>query len=191
MYLGAEHINQLRRVAPRPRSSRPFPRTVAAVAAADRADRRLRRPHPRRLRAHADEPRGPAGEATSRSATTSAANFASAHDALDRASSSRSSSSSTCSTSRGARPTPTSSAATSYHNLVASFERVPVAIVYIVANLALGLHLFHGAWSMFQSLGLNNPRSTCWRRYFAIGVRRRSITVGNISVPLAVRSARD
>ena len=31
-----------------------------------------------------------------------------------------------------------------YDNLVASFERWPVALVYVVANIALGIHLFHG-----------------------------------------------
>ena len=44
-----------------------------------------------------------------------------------------------------------------YDNMFDSFERVPVAIVYIVAMLALGFHIFHGAWAMFQSLGVNNP----------------------------------
>ena len=78
----------------------------------------------------------------------------------------------------GHRRTPTSSAATPYDNLIASFERVPVAIVYIVANLALGIHLFHGAWSMFQSLGWNNPRFNVVapllrRSRFAGGDRRR------------------
>src|SRR5215216_960111 len=38
-----------------------------------------------------------------------------------------------------------------YDNLFYSFDRVPVAIVYILAMLALGIHIFHGAWSMFQS----------------------------------------
>ena len=56
-----------------------------------------------------------------------------------------------------------------YRNLVASFERPAVSAIYIVANLALGLHLFHGGWSMFQSLGLNNPRWNSWRRGFAVG----------------------
>ena len=51
-----------------------------------------------------------------------------------------------------------------YRNFVASFSRTPIALVYIVANLALCLHLFHGAWSMFQSLGLNNPKWNKWRR---------------------------
>jgi succinate dehydrogenase / fumarate reductase cytochrome b subunit len=72
-----------------------------------------------------------------------------------------------------------------YDNLFASFERVPVAIAYIVAMLALGIHIFHGAWSMFQSLGLNNPRWNIWRRYFAIAFAV-VITVGNVSMPLLI-----
>ena len=56
-----------------------------------------------------------------------------------------------------------------YRNLVASFERPAVAAIYIVANIALGMHLFHGAWSMFQSLGLNNPKL----ELVAPGLRRR------------------
>ncbi len=54
-----------------------------------------------------------------------------------------------------------------YHNVVQSFQRWPVALVYIAANLALGLHLYHGAWSMFQSLGANSPRINRARRWFA------------------------
>ena len=72
-----------------------------------------------------------------------------------------------------------------YDNLFYSFNRVPVAIAYIVANVALGIHIFHGAWSMFQSLGWNNPRYNRWRRWFAsafAGV----IIVGNVSMPLLI-----
>lgn len=72
-----------------------------------------------------------------------------------------------------------------YENLVASFERVPVAILYIVANLALGVHLWHGAWSLFQSLGLNNPRFNRWRRWFA-GAFSGVIVIANVSFPIAV-----
>ncbi len=72
-----------------------------------------------------------------------------------------------------------------YRNLVASFERPAVSAVYIVANIALGLHLFHGAWSMFQSLGVNNPRWNSWRRGFAAGFAGL-IVVGNLSFPIAV-----
>ena len=73
-----------------------------------------------------------------------------------------------------------------YHNMVASFERVPVAALYVVANLALGLHIYHGAWSMFQSLGINNPRFNPWRRYFAVLVAG-AVTAGNVSFPLMVQ----
>jgi succinate dehydrogenase / fumarate reductase cytochrome b subunit len=72
-----------------------------------------------------------------------------------------------------------------YDNLFATFDRVPVAIAYIVAMLALGIHIFHGAWSMFQSLGINNPRFNIWRRYFAIAFAA-VITIGNISIPLLI-----
>jgi succinate dehydrogenase / fumarate reductase cytochrome b subunit len=72
-----------------------------------------------------------------------------------------------------------------YRNFVATFSRPPVAIIYIVANLALGLHLFHGAWSMFQSLGVNNPRWNSWRRHFAAGFAAL-ITAMNVMFPIAV-----
>jgi succinate dehydrogenase / fumarate reductase cytochrome b subunit len=51
--------------------------------------------------------------------------------------------------------------------------------------VALGLHIFHGAWSMFQSLGLNNPRYNQWRRWFAYAFAG-VITVGNVSMPLLI-----
>jgi succinate dehydrogenase / fumarate reductase, cytochrome b subunit len=72
-----------------------------------------------------------------------------------------------------------------YAMVVASFERIPVALLYIVANLALGVHLFHGVWSLFQSLGWNNPRFNPWRRYFA-GAFAGIVVLGNISFPIAV-----
>lgn len=72
-----------------------------------------------------------------------------------------------------------------HDNLVASFSRVPVAILYIVANLALGLHIYHGAWSMFQSLGVNHPSFNRWRRWFAQGLAA-AIVIANTSFPVAV-----
>jgi succinate dehydrogenase / fumarate reductase cytochrome b subunit len=73
-----------------------------------------------------------------------------------------------------------------YNNLDASLSRIPVAALYIVANLALGFHVFHGAWSLFQSLGINNPRFNPWRRRFAQGFAA-IIVLGNLSFPLAVQ----
>jgi succinate dehydrogenase / fumarate reductase cytochrome b subunit len=72
-----------------------------------------------------------------------------------------------------------------YQNLVASFERWPVAIVYIVANLALGFHIYHGAWSLFQSVGWNNPRFNVWRRYFA-GAFASVVAGANVLFPIMV-----
>jgi len=72
-----------------------------------------------------------------------------------------------------------------YDNVVRSFQRVPVAIFYVVANILLGIHLFHGAWSIFQSLGWNNPRFNTWRRAFATGFAA-VVVLGNVSFPIAV-----
>jgi succinate dehydrogenase / fumarate reductase cytochrome b subunit len=68
-----------------------------------------------------------------------------------------------------------------YHNILESFQRTPVAIAYVVANMALGMHLYHGAWSLFQSMGWFGT----WRRPFAIGFALL-IVMGNVSFPLAV-----
>jgi succinate dehydrogenase / fumarate reductase cytochrome b subunit len=70
-------------------------------------------------------------------------------------------------------------------NFLLTFSRLPVVVLYVVANLALGLHLYHGVWSMFQSLGINSPRFNPWRRYFAIATAY-AITLANISMPISV-----
>ena len=72
-----------------------------------------------------------------------------------------------------------------YHNVVAGFRVWWVALIYIVANLALGLHLYHGVWSMFNSLGWNHPKFNPWRRYFATAFALL-ITVANVSFPVMV-----
>ena len=74
-----------------------------------------------------------------------------------------------------------------YNNLVHSFERPAVALLYIVSMLALGIHIFHGAWSLFQSLGANNPRFNRWRVYFARGFAA-IIVIGNLSFPIMVQA---
>ena len=70
-----------------------------------------------------------------------------------------------------------------YRNIDASLSRVPVAILYIAANIALGVHLFHGMWSLFQSMGWNNPRFNKWRRAVATGLAT-VVVVGNVSFPI-------
>jgi len=58
-----------------------------------------------------------------------------------------------------------------------------VALLYIVANIALGIHLFHGVWSLFQSMGWSNPKFNAWRRHLATGIATL-IVVGNVSFPI-------
>ena len=72
-----------------------------------------------------------------------------------------------------------------YGAVAFSLNRVPVAIFYVLANIALGTHLFHGVWSLFQSLGWNNPRFNKWRRAVATSFAT-IIVVGNVSFPIAV-----
>ena len=77
-----------------------------------------------------------------------------------------------------------------YDNVVTSFSRVPVAALYVVANLALGIHLYHGTWSIFQTVGSMSPRfeplHNPIRKGFAAAFT--IIVVGaNVSFPLAVQ----
>lgn len=75
-----------------------------------------------------------------------------------------------------------------YQNVAYSLERWPVAALYIVANLALGLHLYHGSWSIFQSLGSMsprfNPRHNPLRRGFA-AVFAIVVAGVNVTFPIA------
>ena len=74
-----------------------------------------------------------------------------------------------------------------YHNVDESLSSLPVAILYVVANVVLAVHIFHGAWSMFQTLGINNPRYNAMRRGIAVGLAG-VILVGNLSFPIAVQA---
>jgi succinate dehydrogenase / fumarate reductase, cytochrome b subunit len=51
--------------------------------------------------------------------------------------------------------------------------------------LALALHLYHGVYSMTQSVGLNHPRINAQRRRFA-ALFTAVVVVANISFPIAV-----
>jgi succinate dehydrogenase / fumarate reductase cytochrome b subunit len=71
-----------------------------------------------------------------------------------------------------------------YGSVVYTFDRIPVALFYVIANILLGIHLFHGSWSIFQSMGWNNPRFNKWRRAFATGFAA-VVVIGNVSFPVA------
>lgn len=74
-----------------------------------------------------------------------------------------------------------------YGNVLASFQVIPVAVFYIIAMVLLCMHLYHGLWSMFQSLGIAHPRYTPMLRRGAAAVATL-IAIGNISIPVAVLS---
>jgi succinate dehydrogenase / fumarate reductase cytochrome b subunit len=72
-----------------------------------------------------------------------------------------------------------------YHNVVAGFRSVPVALAYIVLMLGLGLHLSHGVWSLLQTLGVNRP---AWERTLRAAGLLFGVTIcgGFTAVPVAV-----
>ena len=61
-----------------------------------------------------------------------------------------------------------------YRNMTNTFGNPLVAIAYVVMMVIIGVHLYHGVWSLFQTLGLDNPdRNKALRAFailFAIGV---------------------
>jgi succinate dehydrogenase / fumarate reductase cytochrome b subunit len=73
-----------------------------------------------------------------------------------------------------------------YNNVIYSFERWPVALFYVVTMVFLALHIYHGAWSLFQSLGMANTRYNVWRRWLAVALAL-AILIGNSSIPIAVQ----
>jgi succinate dehydrogenase / fumarate reductase cytochrome b subunit len=72
-----------------------------------------------------------------------------------------------------------------YHNVIVGLRQAPAAIFYIISMVALGFHLYHGSWSMLQTLGLNHPR---WNKLrFAVSVAlAAAVVVGNLSFPATI-----
>ncbi len=55
-----------------------------------------------------------------------------------------------------------------------------MSLAYIVAMILLGLHLRHGVWSMFQTLGVSHPRYIRWA-HIGAWIFAAIIVVGNIA----------
>ena len=72
-----------------------------------------------------------------------------------------------------------------YNNVVLGFQVWPVSLFYIIAMTMLCYHLYHGLWSMFQSLGISHPVYTPILRVLA-KVVAILIAIGYISIPAAV-----
>ena len=71
-----------------------------------------------------------------------------------------------------------------YHNLVSGLKGI-VGVIYVVAMIMLAFHLWHGVWSMFQTLGAPEDRYRSLGRRFAT-IFTILVTLGFASVPLAV-----
>jgi succinate dehydrogenase / fumarate reductase cytochrome b subunit len=72
-----------------------------------------------------------------------------------------------------------------FDNVSASFRKWYWVAFYGVAMGALGLHLYHGVWSMVQTLGIDTPRWNASLRCAAKTIAA-VVAVGFVSVPLAV-----
>jgi len=72
-----------------------------------------------------------------------------------------------------------------YRNAIIGFSNPLVSAFYIVSMILLGLHLYHGIWSMLQTLGINHPTYTPIFRRIAAGIAI-IVAVGNISIPISV-----
>ena len=72
-----------------------------------------------------------------------------------------------------------------YGNIVASFRIWWVTTFYVTAMIALGLHLYHGAWSSMRTLGFAKPSAHPLKRRLALIVAI-VVWAGFTLVPLAV-----
>jgi len=72
-----------------------------------------------------------------------------------------------------------------YHNVIAGFQNPWVSGFYILAMILLCMHLYHGLWSMFQSMGIDHPRYTPLLKKGA-AIVAILIAIGNCSIPIAV-----
>ena len=74
-----------------------------------------------------------------------------------------------------------------YSNLSSSFAKWWVALGYTLMMVVIAFHLYHGIWSLFQTLGLDNPDRNKMLRSFAV-IGAIALAIGFAVVPLAFMS---
>lgn len=72
-----------------------------------------------------------------------------------------------------------------YGNVVAAFQVWWISLLYVVAMIVLGLHLYHGTWSSIRTLGLTRPSTDPTKRRVAAGLAW-AIYLGFSIIPIAV-----
>jgi succinate dehydrogenase / fumarate reductase cytochrome b subunit len=71
-----------------------------------------------------------------------------------------------------------------YENVYNAFQHGWVVAIYIIAMLSVGFHLYHGTWSVFQTLGIDSKGWNCTLRLIAKGVAV-VVAVGFMAAPLS------
>jgi succinate dehydrogenase / fumarate reductase cytochrome b subunit len=72
-----------------------------------------------------------------------------------------------------------------YTNIVTSFRIWWITLFYVTVMLALGLHLYHGAWSSIRSIGVAQPKERPLHRTVALAIAV-IVWLGFTAVPVAV-----
>ncbi len=83
------------------------------------------------------------------------------------------------------RPTGSFSEGDVYGNVIGSFRIWWVTLFYVVSMIALGLHLYHGAWSSVRSLGISQPSKDPLHRSVALAIAV-IVWLGFTAIPVAV-----
>jgi succinate dehydrogenase / fumarate reductase cytochrome b subunit len=83
------------------------------------------------------------------------------------------------------RPTGAFSREDVYSNVVGSFRIWWVALFYVLAMIALGFHLFHGAWSSMRSIGVSPPSPRPLQRRLSLAIAI-FVWAAFTAVPIAV-----
>jgi len=72
-----------------------------------------------------------------------------------------------------------------YANLHAAFSHWGFAAFYAAAMVVLGLHLYHGGWSLFQTLGIDNPDRNAFLRTTAAALAL-AVALGFAAIPISI-----
>jgi succinate dehydrogenase / fumarate reductase cytochrome b subunit len=70
-----------------------------------------------------------------------------------------------------------------YANLYWAFQKWYFLVIYLAALLLVGMHLRHGVWSAFQTLGFDNPHRNAKLRHLASGLAL-VLVIGFGSIPV-------
>lgn len=72
-----------------------------------------------------------------------------------------------------------------YANVYSAFQHGSLVAIYAIAMMALCLHLYHGTWSVFQTLGIDSKGWNCCLRSFAKALAL-VVAIGFVLVPFAI-----